>query len=140
MNFRKDKTKPNTLSSAALGCGLALLSALILITVAAAILARTEDPRSHSWIGRVILLLCGFFSAYIAAKLTGERPFPAGLLGGAMYVAVVTVASLVSPYKTSFPYIPITLGVSALGALIGCVRRDKSAKMPSFDSKKYKIE
>ncbi len=130
MNFCKDKTRPNTFSSAALGCGLALLSALILITVAAAILTRTKDPRSHSWIGRVILLLCGFFSAYIAAKLTGERPFPAGLLGGAMYIAVVTVASLVSPYKTSFWYIPITLGISAIGALLGGIRRDKSARIP----------
>ena len=140
MNSYKDKTRPNTFSSAALGCGLSLLAALILLALTAAILTRTEDPRAHSWIGRAILLLCGAAAGYTAAKLTGDPPFPAGLLGGAMYIAVVTLASIVSPFKTSFWYIPVTLGCSAFGSVIGGIRRDKSAKMPSFDGKKYKIE
>ena len=137
MNLYKDKTRPNTFSSAAIGCGLSLLLALILTATFAAAASFTEDPRSFSWLGRAVLLICAACSGFTGAKLSGEAPFPAGLLSGAMYIAVIVIASLISPGKTVFWYIPVSLGVSAVGALIGSIRRDKGSKIPSFDSKKY---
>lgn len=137
MNLYKDKTKPNTFSSAALGCGVSLISALILTAVFAAVASFTKDPRSFSWLGRAVLFICAALAGFTGAKLSGEAPFPAGLLAGAMYIAVIVIASLISPGKTVFWYIPISLGVSAVFAVIGSIRRDKGSKIPSFDSKKY---
>ncbi len=137
MNLYKDKTRPNTFSSAAIGCGVSLLLALILTAVFAAAAAFTEDPRTLSWLGRAVLFICAASSGFIGAKLSGEAPFPAGLLAGAMYIAVIVIASLISPGKTVFWYVPISLGVSAVGAVLGSIRRDKGTKLPSFDSKKY---
>ncbi len=139
MNLYKDKTKPNTFTSAALGCGIALLLSLILIAVTAAFALLSDDPRLLSWLGRAVLLICAAVSGFIGAKTAGEAPFPSGLLAGAMYTAAVVIASLAAPGKTEFWYIPIAVGCSAAGAVIGSVRRDKRTKLPDFDGKKYNI-
>lgn len=140
MNSYKDKTKPNTFSSAALGCGMSLLLSLILIAVLAAAAVCSEDPRSFAWLGRAVLFVCAAASGFAAAKLTGEAPFPAGILAGAMYTAVIALASLVSPGSLTFWYIPITLGCSALGAVVGSIRREKKTGMPRIDGKKFNFD
>ena len=136
MEFGNGNKSLDMFASAAVGGASASVSAIILLTVTAALSLRSGDPASLSWLGTAALFVCCFTGSFIGARCTEKRPFAAGLISGAMFIATVLIVALVASGGLHPAFLPSTAGCAALGAFLGSIRRE-NRRIPAFDDKRF---
>ena len=137
MKLKNGDRTLKTLPAAALGGACATASAVLLLTVFAALLLRTGDPGSYARAGFAILLFCCTLGGYVGARCTEDAPFTAGIAGGGVFVAVTVTVALIVPGKLNWALLPAALGCVAAGAFIGSIRRS-GTQMRDLQSGKYR--
>lgn len=137
MEKNEGKKSFDTFVSALIGCAVAAGLALVLVSLCAALSLLSGDPASLDWLGLAALFICCFAGGLVGAKRTETKPFLSGMIGGVMFFCTVLVISLMTKGEIQAVFIPVSLCCVTAGAFLGCIRRDKNARIPAFDDKKY---